>query len=284
MSLFLFKHSIVNCRSMNGQASSSMSRSIDTTAGDDDDDDLINPGSPTAMDDTDEENLSLGAHSPLPDIRCPEDGSHHDDSNQREDDRSARVSVSHQIIPQLPETSTTPMSLVPTSLPPSILSPSLHRSISSPSTSTATSPSTSISPHTISRLSPHHVSPHRSSISPHHHSSRPATPITSSSSFIKCEPLTSAALANLARPLSFHHANSIPLMASLTSTLNTPITLNSFNRIPFPTDTFRFSHHPLLSASPQYYHPLSLHQQLPLVTPRSNPFFPTLQSHAHSTS
>ncbi|XP_063859484.1 homeobox protein SIX6-like [Scylla paramamosain] len=61
-------------RMMNGQqggAASARSSESRDAHHDDEDDDLINPGSPTPLDDTDDEDLSLGTHSPPPVSESP---------------------------------------------------------------------------------------------------------------------------------------------------------------------------------------------------------------------
>ena len=270
---------------MHGQSGSGLSRSHDSNAGDDDDDDLINPGSPTVMDDTDDEELSLGAHSPQPDLRCSSVGGQQDDVSGDIQRPTTLSNLCDSIAPQLIVTTST-MSLTPSSVPTSIRSPAIHPSISSSSPSSA-SPTTSISPHAISRLSPHQISPtspqHR--LSPNNHS-RSSTPIISCSSFIKSEPQcpSSLVLDSITRPLSLHPVTTLPLMSSLSGSLSAPLGFNGFNHLPFSSEGFRFPHHSLFSAQHQLFPPLGFHHTFPLVAPHHNPLFPALQPHAHSTS
>ena len=237
---------------MHGQGSGPLNRSQDgrDSTADDDDDDLINPGSPTAMDDTDDEELSLGGHSPTQELRSP--GLRLQDSSENDD----------RVVSGVPSTSLS-LTLPPTSI---ISANSLIPPLPSSSASSV-SPSTSVSPH---QLSP------STSSSP---ASRPSSPVTS---FIKSEPTSSMPIDS--RPLPIPPVTSLPLMSSLAGTLSSPLGLNGLNPLPFSSENFRFPHHPFLGTPHPLFHPLSLHHPLPLMSAHHNPFFTSLQSHAHSSS
>ncbi|XP_071529688.1 uncharacterized protein [Panulirus ornatus] len=240
-------------RMMNGQQSSGgSSRSSESRDPhhDDEDDDLINPGSPTPLDDSDDEDqLSLGTHTPPPVAESP-----------------------------LPTTTTSSNSDVVGG----VVSPTSNTTSSHPP-SVSPHPA-SISPHPAS-LSPHpaSLSPHPSSATPPQNSPLPL--LKSDASPISDAHTTPSAL-EAGKPYLVPPMSSLPLMTSLATSLASPLSLSSlpFSSMAAAGEGFKFPSHPFLPHPHPLLHPFSLHHPLPLVNPHSHPFFSALPPHNPSAT
>ncbi|XP_045585689.1 homeobox protein SIX3 [Procambarus clarkii] len=223
-------------RMMNGQqAGGGSSRSSESRDPhhDDDDDDLINPGSPTTLDDSDDEDLSLGTHSPPPTAESP-----------------LPITIASEgdvVSPASNTTSSHPPSVSPH--PPSV---SPHPASISPHPST-TPPQNSPLP-----LLKNDASPPSSDLHHHHHHHLHHTP----SSLEVTKPYLVPPMSSL--PLMTSLATSLASPLSLSSLPFSSMAAG---------EGFKFPSHPFLPHPHHLLHPFSLHHPLPLVSPHSHPFF-----------